>query len=78
MPKALYLSLFFTQAEQVSTTRIIMSISHLGSAKNISEQAFGKRIETISAAGAGAYQLLYSDSKKNLMTVLICRWELLS
>jgi hypothetical protein len=65
MPNSLYLSLFFTQAEQGSATRIIMSISHQGLAKKISEQAFGKSIETISAAGAGVYQLLHSDSKKN-------------
>ena len=65
MQKSLYLTLFFTQAEKGSTTRIIMSISHQGLAKNISEKAFGKNIETISAAGAGVYQLLHSESKKN-------------
>jgi hypothetical protein len=49
--------LFFSQAEQGSATRVIMSISHQGLAKNISEQAFGKSTETIYAAGAGVYQL---------------------
>jgi hypothetical protein len=34
-----------------------MSISHLGLTKNISERAFGKSIKTISAAGAGTYQM---------------------
>jgi hypothetical protein len=69
MPKSLYLTLFFTQAEKSaeksSTTRIIMSISHQGLAKNISEKAFGKNITVISAAGAGGYQLLHSERKKN-------------
>jgi len=65
MPQSLYLTLFFTQAEKSSTTRIIMSISHQGLAKNISEKAFGKSITTISAAGAGGYQLLHSERKKN-------------
>jgi len=59
MSKSLYLTLFFTQNEKGSATRIIISISHQGLAKNISEKAFGKSVETISAAGAGVYQLLY-------------------
>jgi hypothetical protein len=41
------------QADQNSPTRIIMSISHPGMTKNISEQAFGKNTEIVSAAGAG-------------------------
>jgi hypothetical protein len=48
---------FFSQAEQGPATRIIMSISHQGLAKNISEQAFGKSVKTVYAAGAGVYQL---------------------
>jgi hypothetical protein len=63
--KVIIFNLFFTQAEKGSATRIIMSISHQGLAKNISEKAFGKNVETISAAGAGVYQLLHSESKKN-------------
>jgi hypothetical protein len=65
MPKSLYLTLFFTQADTGSTASIIMSMSHQGMAKNISEKAFGTSIKTISAAGAGVYQLLHSESKKN-------------
>jgi len=65
MSKSLYFTCFFTQDEKGSATRIIISISHQGFAKNISEKAFGKSIETISAAGAGVYQLLHSESKKN-------------
>jgi len=41
------------KAKKGSARRIIMSISHQGLAKSISEKAFGKSVETISAAGAG-------------------------
>jgi hypothetical protein len=46
------------QADRNSATMIIMSISHLGLTKNISEQAFGKSIEIVQAAGAGMYLLI--------------------
>ena len=41
------------QADGTETTKIIVSISHAGTVKNVSEQAFGKNVEIISAAGAG-------------------------
>jgi hypothetical protein len=50
-----YLHVF--QADKSSATKVIMSISHPGLVKNISEQAFGKSIEAVSAAGAGLYLL---------------------
>lgn len=56
MTESLYLPLVF-QAEESSGIRIIMSMSHPGLAKNISEQAFGKYLKIIPAAGAGMYIL---------------------
>jgi hypothetical protein len=44
-----------------------MSISHQGNARTISEQAFGESMQTINAAGAGVYQLLHPESKKNYL-----------
>jgi lactate dehydrogenase-like 2-hydroxyacid dehydrogenase len=41
------------QVDESSDIRVIMSMSHPGSAKNISEQAFRKNLKIISAAGAG-------------------------
>jgi hypothetical protein len=56
MTKSSYLPVVF-QVDQSPDMRIIMSISHPGLAKNISEQAFGKSLKIISAAGAGMYIL---------------------
>lgn len=36
-----------------TTTKITVSLSHAGTVKNVTEQAFGKNVEIISAAGAG-------------------------
>lgn len=56
MTRSLYLP-FLVQADESSAIRIIMSMSHPGLAKNISEQAFGKNLKIIPAAGAGMYIL---------------------
>jgi hypothetical protein len=52
--------------------RIIMSISHPGLAKNISEQAFGKNLKIIHAAGAGMYVLICSEAKKSSVILPVC------
>ena len=49
------------QADDADTTKIIVSLSHAGTVKNVSEQAFGKNIEIISAAGAGKLSLLVTS-----------------
>ncbi|PNF14189.1 putative inositol monophosphatase 3 [Cryptotermes secundus] len=51
--KSLSDNLKIFEAEESSGIRIIMSMSHPGLAKNISEQAFGKYLKIIPAAGAG-------------------------
>jgi hypothetical protein len=56
MTKYSYLPVVF-QVDQNSVTKVIVSISHAGLAKNVSKQAFGKNLEIISAAGAGTYIL---------------------
>jgi lactate dehydrogenase-like 2-hydroxyacid dehydrogenase len=56
MTKSSYLPVVI-QVDQSSAMKVIMSISHAGLAKNISERAFGKNLKIISAAGAGMYIL---------------------
>jgi lactate dehydrogenase-like 2-hydroxyacid dehydrogenase len=59
MTKSSYLPLAF-QVDESSAIRIIISMSHPGLAKNISEQAFGKNLKIIPAAGAGMYYILFN------------------
>nr|CAD7201778.1 unnamed protein product [Timema douglasi] len=59
------------------TPKIIVSISHAGQVKNISEQAFGKNVEVISAAGAGykSLEVATGNVTAYIHTTAIKKWD---
>ncbi|XP_069669235.1 putative inositol monophosphatase 3 [Periplaneta americana] len=59
-------------------TRIIVSISHAGSVKNISEQAFGKDVEVTAGAGAGYKSLMVASGEQDayIHTTAIKKWDI--
>lgn len=66
------------KGDSATGPRIIVSISHAGSVKNISEQAFGKEVEVTAAAGAGYKSLMVASGEQDayLHTTAIKKWDI--